>query len=105
MTDRKEYMRELMRKKRANKTANKSVNKPESVSNPVSIYHPDVPVGLFDGHGRGVPVKGYVLVSLRSSIEGKPEQAVVTKQTWRERLDKVCAHALAGWSCKVCLPR
>jgi len=60
-------------------------------------------VSSFDGHGRGVPVNGYVLISLGAVEEGKPEGMVISEAIWRDRLDKRCQHGLLGWSCKKCL--
>src|SRR3990172_13006585 len=115
MSDRKAYMRELMRKKRANKSANtkteitdavstQSVSKLNPVSKAVSIWHPEISQDRFKGVGRGIPVDGYVLVSIKSEPNGNTEHGIVDVDTWRARLNKVCAHGLAGWSCKSCLP-
>ena len=110
--DRKTYMRELMRKKRANKSVNttanavstKAVSKPDPVSKSVSIWRPEINLKTFEGHGRMSPVNGYVMVSKRSEPNGDTVNGVVSEDTWHARLDKVCAHGLAGWSCKQCLP-
>src|SRR3990172_8071924 len=69
-----------------------------------SIWHPLISQDRFKGVGRGIPVDGYVLVSLKSEPNGDTEHGIVDVDTWHARLDKVCAHGLAGWSCKPCLP-
>ncbi len=106
--DRKAYMRELMRKKRANKqSANKTANSvsKKAVSSPESVstikWHPEIDQSMFDGHGRGAPVNGYVLIALGRNAD--PECGVVTKADWLTRLSETCSHGWEGWTCKECL--
>ena len=71
----------------------------------MAFRHQDqVPIGLFEGHGRGVERthtdgKQYVMVS-RSG--GEMENGVVTAEDWQERLGQECEHGLKGWSCHKC---
>ena len=51
---------------------------------------------IFSGIGRGIPVKGHVLISTRN------DNRVVTEKVWRQSLNTKCQHDLAGWSCKQC---
>lgn len=69
-----------------------------------SIWYPEISQDRFKGVGRGIPVDGYVLVSRKSEPNGNTEQGIVDVETWRAKLDRVCNHGLAGWSCKACLP-
>ena len=64
-------------------------------------WHPEISQDRFNG--RGIPVDGYVLVSLGAVAEGSPDCGVVSDQDWRERLTYTCTHRLAGWSCKECI--
>lgn len=66
-------------------------------------WHPEVDQSIFDTHGRGVPVDGFVLISLGKTAEDQLDCGVVTEKTWRERLKQACQHSLFGWSCKECL--
>ena len=75
-------------------------------------WHPEISQDRFKGVGRGIPIQadsktdsesGYVLVSLRSEPNGDTQNAVVSEQAWRERLETRCTHGLAGWACKQCL--
>lgn len=62
----------------------------------ISLYKPD---GRFEGHGRGKPVDGMVLVSV-----GLAQEDYMMDQTeWSYRMDKSCLHGLFGVSCKTCL--
>ena len=68
----------------------------------------DIPLSLFEGHGRGVPVKGYVLIarSSPSMVKGEwtdGEQGIVKTKDWIARLARACAHSPPGWSCKPCI--
>jgi hypothetical protein len=85
--DKKEYQKDYMRKKRMTERG-----------------EPDykwlkVPLSLFDGKGRGMPVDGFVLISRSSDIE----DSVVSEEDWKARLDYCCKHGREGWSCKECL--
>jgi len=111
--ERKAYRRKWMADKRAREQAGeqpsvntKPVNKHGKLVNKhlVSIWHPEISQDRFKGKGRGVPVDGYVLVSIKSEPNGNTEHGIVDVDTWHARLDKGCAHGLAGWSCKPCLP-
>src|SRR3990167_2787369 len=87
------------------KAVNKVVNKHENNYTPFA-WHPEIDQSRFEGHGRGVAVDGYVLVSLGIVPDGQIECGVVTEQNWRARLDQSCLHdgqRLSGWSCKECL--
>ena len=51
-------------------------------------------------NGRGVPVKGFVLVGTKDK---NSYGSVVSEEDWRARLDWTCKHGREGWSCKECL--
>src|SRR3990167_770439 len=105
---RAEYMRKYRKSKSpVTSVTRKSVtqDQPSEIVTPVtSIWHPEISQDRFKGKGRGVPVDGYVLVSIKAEPNGNTEHGIVDVDTWRARLNKVCAHGLAGWSCKSCLP-
>jgi hypothetical protein len=82
----------------------KTIKRTDQEVKRTSIWHTEISQDRFKGVGRGIPVDGYVLVSLKSEPNGNTLQAVVSHADWTDRLDKVCAHGLAGWSCKECLP-
>ena len=69
-------------------------------------HHPQVPLSLFDGVGRGSPKRHsdgaeYVLVA-RHEGPHLGEMGVVTADDWWGRLRQRCEHGFAGWSCHVC---
>lgn len=108
---RREYQRQWAAKRRqAVDTVDKPVDKQtKSVDKAVDTIWQDVDTKIFDGHGRGVPINGYVLVTRRSPswVNGELTgelSGVVTEQVLRNRLTQRCKHNLAGWSCKPCLP-
>jgi len=72
----------------------------------------DISPKLFDGVGRGTPIKienredRCVLISKGwVTIEGGQDltQGVVSEEAWKARLDYTCKHGRPGWSCKPCL--
>lgn len=89
-----------------NKTANTA---PEPVSSVRTIpWVADADLSMFDGHGRGEPVAGLVMIARRSPTLVRGEYTgelvgVVPEAVWRNRLDAVCAHGFHGWACKPCL--
>jgi len=96
----------------ANKPANKMTQTAntikQSVSNSAkavskSVSWQNVDQSIFDGHGRGVPVNGYVLIGLGKVGEDRPENGVVTVADWQSRMDYTCQHNFNGWTCKACL--
>lgn len=108
MNDRKKYQREWAKKRRQQQKVSTTVDKPvDIVNNSVDTidWHPEVDQAMFDGRGCGVPVDGFVLISLGKTPEDQLDCGVVTEQTWRTRLRHTCEHNLnlMGWSCKACL--
>lgn len=121
--DRKEYRKTWMAKNRksvhkepdfvhtADDSVNKSVHKvSKSVNKSVNKipWVEGVDLSRFDGHGRGEPVDGLVLVYRRSPqlIRGEYDGelvGVVDVTDWRKRLGEVCEHGFSGWACKPCL--
>lgn len=70
----------------------------------------DIPLSIFDGKGRGVPVerdgKRVVMISRGwRNIEGglDLDQSVVSEADWKLRLNYTCKHGRDGWACKKCL--
>lgn len=51
---------------------------------------------MFDGHGRGEPVAGLVMIARRSPT-------LVRGEYTGELVGVVCAHGFHGWACKPCL--
>lgn len=72
---------------------------PVNITTPIT-WHPEVDHSIFAG--RGVPVDGFVLISMGSVPEGKEECQVVAENTWQARLKEVCSHGFKGWTCKQC---
>lgn len=89
--------------KRTKRAVNEQNKRTQSSKRTGINWHPEIDQSTFDGRGRGVPVNGYVLVSLGAVLDGKPECGVVTHVDWLARLETRCAHGLHGWSCKPCL--
>lgn len=89
--DKKEYQKEYMRKRRM-----------EERGEPHYEWQ-KVDKEILDeltAQGRGVPVKGFVLISTKDK---NSFGSVVTEESWRARLDWTCKHGREGWSCKECL--
>ncbi len=66
-------------------------------------WHPEINQKIFDGHGRGVPVDGFVLISMGRVADNMPECQVVAETDWMTRLAHKCDHSYKGWTCKPCL--
>ena len=87
----------------ANRLANKSANTANRIP-----WIEGADLSKFDGHGRGEPVAGLVMVARQSPTLVRGEYTgelvgVVPESVWRARLDAVCAHGFHGWACKTCL--
>lgn len=75
---------------------------PVNITTPIT-WHLEVNQSIFDEHGQGVPVDGFVLISMGRVPEGSEECQVVTQGAWQARLNEVCSHGFKGWTCKKCL--
>ena len=75
----------------------------EKINPAPPIKWQDKPISMFDGKGRGVPVDGFVLISMGSVADDMPECQVVTQDAWLARLKQTCTHGFKGWTCKKCL--
>ena len=89
--DKKTYQKEYMRKKRMEENGEPFYE--------WKTVPPDIMKEL-ETQGRGVPVKGYVLIATKDKDSFG---SVVSEEDWRARLDYTCKHGREGWSCKECL--
>ena len=101
MTDRKAYNAAKQREYRRNNVHAgpvESVHIEQDVHADVHASGTNLPShDTFAGIGRGIPYKGYVLVS---NATGQPDR-VVSERAWIARLYTKCTHGLSGWACKV----
>lgn len=78
----------------------------ENVTERNEINWQDIDPSFFDSVGRGVPHKGYVMVTRISPVGAEHDGelvGVVTEADWKVRLKVQCIHKAWGWACKKCL--